>query len=159
MAFYDRTVHFREWLDNINAPIDESLTPIIEEIRKAIPTYTEVSIRQFLKDAKLNKYYENISQIKKSLSGNPVILIPKDIVSQVVEKFKIMSDVYERLFPGRSFLSFSFLLYKLVEILKTPQSESCLESLPKLTRSQGKREMQMERWKQVCDRLNWVFIE
>lgn len=161
MAFYfsyDRTVHFREWLVANDAPeLDESLKPIAEEIRKAIPTYTSTTIRRYLKEARLSKYFEKISQIKKCLS-DPFDPIPEDVVSQVVERFGMVSDVYPSLFPDRSFLSFSFLLYKLLETLKTPLSESCLNSLPKQTRSQGKHEMQMDRWKQICNKLNWDFI-
>ena len=127
---YKRANHVFEWVNTSMAKQNcEIPTEILQSCmqklarEKVQPHQIDASrIRQILKELKLRKYYEHSLLITCRLTGKS----PPRITPEQEEQLRVMfaqmqepfEDVRDKLFPDRkNFLSYSYILFKLCEIL------------------------------------------
>ena len=115
-----------------------------------------MSIKEYLKKLKLNKYYEHIPQILFRITGIP----PPNFNKQQEEKLRLMfkeiqSPWREECPKGRkNFLSYSYVLHKFCELLGF---DYLLEYFP-LLKSREKLHQQDIIWEKMCKDLKWEYI-
>lgn len=164
---YKRSNHFSEWLSQLQGKettyIPESVyDSLLSELKKERLTetsdITHSKIRLYLKKLKLNKYYEHIPHIIRRLKNEPPPKIKPDIEETLRQMFFLIQEPFKLHCPPnrKNFLSYSYTLYKMSEILG---EDEMLEqfTLP-LLKSRDKLSVQDKIWKGICTELNWEFI-
>ena len=163
---YKRINHFREWLAQFQAKettdIPQSVydTLLIEikknrinDMRKLVPK----RVREFLKKHRLNKYYEHIPHIIYKLNGIKPPVITKEMEERLCNAFKDIQGPFQKVCPPdrKNFLSYSYVLYKLSQLLELDELTSGFS----LLKSKEKLYNQDLVWKKICIELNWEYIE
>ncbi len=164
---YKRSNHFNEWLHqlqakestNINQEIYDKILMELKKERVVNPEdITHDKVRRYLKKLKLNKYYEHIPHILLKLKGTEPYVISREIEQQLRYMFQLIQAPFAIHCPKnrKNFLSYSYTLYKMAEILG---EDDLLKnfSLP-LLKSREKLIVQDKIWKGICSELDWEFI-
>ena len=164
---YKRSNHFSEWLSQLQGKettfIPESVyESLMKELKKEriynINDITHAKIRSYLKKLRLNKYYEHIPHIIQKLKGISPPKIKPEIEETLRQMFYLIQEPFRLHCPKnrKNFLSYSYTLYKMSEILG---EDDMLEqfTLP-LLKSRDKLTVQDQIWKGICSELNWEFI-
>ena len=166
---YKRINHFGDWLARLQAKEStivprEVIDQLLLELKKARITdtsqITNSLIKRLLKKLRLNKYYDNITNIITTICGKKA---PK-MTKELEEKLKIMFNKIQRPFekhklPGRTnFLSYSFVLHKMCQLIgeKDPSVLEFLKWFP-LLKSREKLFLQDKVWKKICIDLGWTY--
>ena len=164
---YKRSNHFNEWLSQLQAKetteisqdvYDKLLLELKKERITDISKITHTKIRGFLKKLKLNKFYEHIPHIILKLKGEEAARIPPEVEEQLRYMFHLIQVPFEKHCPKnrKNFMSYSYTLYKMVEILG---HDDLLEKFPlPLLKSREKLVVQDKIWKGICQELEWEFI-
>jgi hypothetical protein len=167
---YKRINHFNEWLNHVQArqstDIPEELyDKILLEIKKQRITnmadLTRARMKEILK--KLNgdarKYYEHISFIIHRLNGMYMPHFPPELEDKLRCMFRDIQVPFSKavveVCPSRkNFLSYSFVLHKMMQLLGLHEY---VHYFP-LLRSREKLHTQDLIWKKICEQLAWQYI-
>ena len=163
---YKRINHFNECLaqfqakestDIPNEVFDKILLEIDKERIVNMADLTTEKLREILKKLKLNKYYEHIPHIINRLNGIQAPTLTREIEEKLRSMFKEVQAPFMKYCPKDrvNFLSYSYVLYKFVELLEL---DEFLSSFP-LLKSREKLHQQDQIWKCVCADLGWEFIK
>jgi hypothetical protein len=162
---YKRINHLNEWLNQVQG---KETTEIPEEVYDAIlleikkqkrynmATLTHDCVRQILKKLRLNRYYEHCPHIINRLNGRPIPNLPQELEDRLRHMFcQIQVPFLKHAPPTRkNFLSYSFCLHKLMQLLEQDQYLGSF----KLLKSREKLFAQDRIWKKICEELGWDFI-
>ena len=167
MSFsYKRINHFNEWLAQFQAKESTDIPKIlldqlINEFKKErisdAKQITSSKVKQYLKKLNFNKYYEHTTHITNLLNGiKPPTMNPM-LEERLRNMFRQIQAPFEKHKPkGRSnFLSYSYCLYKFCELLGEDEFK---HHFP-LLKSREKLYQQDCIWKNICNDLNWEFVQ
>ena len=162
---YRRINHFREWLNQFQAKqspeIPENVYKdiIIELNKNRITNLLDLNkkkMKLILKKLGYNDYYEHIHYIINKLSNLPPPKITRDMEKIFIKMFTKIEgpwEIYKQ--EGRkNFLSYSYVLYKLCELLELDHLLDCFT----LHKDPNKLMENDDIWKKICSELNWEFI-
>jgi ribosomal protein S27E len=162
---YKRENHFNEWLSQFQA--QESTTipdEVIEQLKvelkkmkiKKVSEITHAKVRGLLKKLKYNKYYEHTPYITNMLNGIKPPKMPQSLEERLRMMFTQIQKPFDDNCPKdrKNFLSYSYVLYKFVELLS---EDEYLQYFP-LLKSKEKLYQQDVIWKKICHDLKWEFI-
>jgi uncharacterized Zn finger protein (UPF0148 family) len=162
---YKKINHLNEILNQFQAKEstiipEEVMNEVILEIRKRrinnIADLSEEDIRQILKKLGRSKYYEHRAHILSRLNGNP----PPTITPEIEEKIRAMFQEIQAPFllycpPDRTnFLSYSYILYKFIELLELDEYKVFFP----LLKSRDRLIAHDSIWEKICLYLQWEFI-
>jgi len=162
---YKRENHFNEWISQFQAKEstsvpDEVIGQLRTEFRKQkikdLSEITHEKVRGLLKKLDKNKYYEHAPYIATILGG----ITPPTMDQSLEDKLRLMFHKIQAPFEkhkpvGRkNFLSYSYVLYKMCELLGEDQYLPCFP----LLKSREKLYIQDTIWKAICQELSWEFI-
>jgi hypothetical protein len=162
---YKRINHFNEWLSQFQAKEStdipgDIIEKIMLELKKEriinVANISQTKIRDILKKLKLNKYYEHIPYIINKINGKPPPTISKEIEDKLRFMFKEIQTPFQKHCPKyrKNFLSYSYVIHKFIQLLDIDQY---LIYFP-LLKSREKLYQQDKIWKNICNDLNWQFI-
>jgi hypothetical protein len=161
---YKRQNHFREWLTQIQAK-ESTIIPetviiaVMKEIKKerisSVKEITNSKIKSFLKKTGFSNFYEHTPTIISKICGTPAPRISEEVEIELIDMFKQIQAPFEEFCPKNrtNFLSYSYTLYKLCQIL----GHNELLPLFTLLKSREKLAVQDQIWKKICHKLGWVF--
>jgi len=162
---YKKINHLNEILNQFQAKEstmipEEVMNEVVLEIRKRrinnIADLTEKEIREILKKLGRSKYYEHAAHILSRLNGNP----PPTITPEIEEKIRAMFQEIQAPFllycpnDRTNFLSYSYILYKFMELL---DMDEYLPYFP-LLKSRDRLIAHDQIWSKICEYLHWQFI-
>lgn len=160
---YRRINHIREWISQFQGrtktQIDEDVYDrILVELKKEritnLAELTPAKMRKILRRLRLNKYYEHIPQIISQLTGLPPPKITKEIENKLCEMFQQIQAPFQECNTGRkNFLSYSYVLHKLTQLLELHEFQHSFN----LLKSRQKLREQDRIWKFICEKLGWTF--
>jgi len=159
---YKRINHFREWLSQVQGKEstdipEEVFEKILQEIKKEkiqdTNKLTYIKMREILKKLKINRYYEHINYIINRINGVPTPNFSPELEDKLCNMFKEIQAPFLRHCPQsrKNFLSYSFCLHKLVQILGLHDYLKYFT----LLRSREKLYIQDQIWKKICEDLGW----
>jgi len=150
---YTRIEHFKNILEDIQGKTSiyfgENFINDIKIILKN-KEITHNQIKNVLKKRNLKIYYEYIPAILKKLDIETVEFT-KEEEDVLCELFEDVSKKHCILYPNESFLPYQYILYRLAEYIK-------YKKMYLLTLNEYNREIYDEKWKQICQELDWVFV-
>ena len=162
---YKRENHFNEWISQFQAKEstsvpEEVIGQLRSEFRKQkIKDLTEIThekVRSLLKKLDKNKYYEHAPYIATMLGG----ITPPTMEQSLEDKLRLMfhkiQEPFEKHKPSgrKNFLSYSYVLYKMCELLGEDKYLPCFP----LLKSREKLYIQDTIWKAICHELSWEWI-
>jgi uncharacterized Zn finger protein (UPF0148 family) len=162
---YKKINHLNEILNQFQAKEstiipEEVMNEVVMEIKKRridnIADLSEEDIRQILKKLNRSKYYEHRAHILSRLNGNP----PPTITAEIEEKIRAMFQEIQAPFllycpnDRTNFLSYSYILYKFMELL---DMDEYLPYFP-LLKSRDRLIAHDQIWSKICEYLHWQFI-
>ena len=162
---YKRINHFNEWLNQVQG---KETTEIPEEIYDAIlleikkqkltnmASLTRARVKTILKKLRENKYYEHCPHIINRINGIPSPMFSQELEERLRHMFCMIQVPFLKHRPPhrKNFLSYSFCLNKMVQLL---EKDEYLESFP-LLKSREKLHQQDLIWQKICADLGWDFI-
>jgi len=159
---YKRINHFREWLSQVQGKEstdipEEVFEKILQEIKKEkiqdTNKLTYIKMREILKKLKINRYYEHINYIINRINSVPTPNFSPELEDKLCNMFKEIQAPFLRHCPQsrKNFLSYSFCLHKLVQILGLHDYLKYFT----LLRSREKLYVQDQIWKKICEDLGW----
>ena len=162
---YKRINHFNEWLSQFQAKestdiSSEVIEKILFELKKErifnVANISNSKIRDILKKLKLNKFYEHIPYIINKINGKPPPTITKQIEEKLRYMFKEIQTPFEKHCPKnrKNFLSYSYVIHKFIQLLDMDEYLIYFT----LLKSREKLYQQDRIWKNICNDLNWQFI-
>ena len=162
---YKRINHFNEWLSQFQAKESTDISSdiiekILVELQKErifnVANISNMKIRDILKKLKLNKFYEHIPYIINKINGKPPPTITKQVEEKLRYMFKEIQTPFEKHCPKnrKNFLSYSYVIHKFIQLLNMNEY---LVYFP-LLKSREKLYQQDLIWKNICNDLNWKFI-
>jgi uncharacterized Zn finger protein (UPF0148 family) len=163
---YKKQNHLNEILNQFQAKEsteipEEVMSEVICEIRKRridnIAALTEQNIREILKKMNRNRYYEHAAHILSRLNGNPPPTITPEIEDKIRAMFQEVQAPYLLYCPDerRNFLSYSYIIYKFLELLELDEYKVHFQ----LLKSRDRLIQHDTIWKKICDYLQWEFIQ
>ena len=163
---YKKQNHLNEILNQFQAKEsteipEEVMSEVICEIRKRridnIALLTEQNIREILKKLNRNRYYEHAAHILSRLNGNPPPTITPEIEDKIRAMFQEVQAPYLLYCPDerRNFLSYSYIIYKFLELLELDEYKVHFQ----LLKSRDRLIQHDTIWKKICDYLQWEFIQ
>lgn len=161
---YKRSNHLNEWLSQMQGKEttdipEEVYDKILLEIKKQKITnmalITPKKIREILRKLQINKY-EHIPHILNRLTGKPMMQMSPELEEKLRNMFKMIQAPFLRHAPvnRKNFLSYSFCLHKLLQLLGEDDFLACCS----LLKSKDKLLVQDQIWRKICEELNWDFI-
>jgi hypothetical protein len=168
---YKRINYFKDWIKQIQgSEMIEIPNELIDKIKLEL-TKTNISdlsklkpylVKKILKELKESKYYENINSIMSKLTNKPAITISNSMCIQMENMFYAIQEPYEKIKGERtSSLSYSFIIYKLCELLDLRDVMGCVQ----LSKSRDKILQYDIIWKKIIIEMKnkddgelWKFI-
>jgi hypothetical protein len=162
---YKRENHFNEWISQFQAKEsttvpDDVIAKLRTEFRKQkvkdLSEITHEKVKGLLKKLNYAKYYEHVPYIATIVSGITPPTMPQALEDKLRLMFHTIQAPFEKHKPAnrKNFLSYSFVLYKMSELLGEDQYLPCFP----LLKSREKLYVQDQIWKKICDELKWEFI-
>lgn len=162
---YKRINHFNEWLSQFQAKESSEIPSevyniiILELHKNRITDFKKIKLKQMkiiLKKLSLATYYEHVVHIISKLSGVPPPIIDRDTEEKLRKMFRQIQIPFEKHRPKEriNFLSYSFVLHKLCQLLELDDFTKCFP----LLKSRDKLRQQDTIWKGICQDLRWEFI-
>ena len=163
---YKKQNHLNEILNQFQAKEsteipDDVMNEVICEIKKRridnIALLTEQNIREILKKLGRNRYYEHAAHILSRLNGNPPPTITPEIEDKIRAMFQEVQAPYLLYCPDerRNFLSYSYIIYKFLELLELDEYKVHFP----LLKSPDRLIQHDTIWKKICEYLQWEFIQ
>lgn len=164
-SVYQRKNHFKEWLNQIQAKEStdipqEVLDMVLIELNKIhfdnLAELDPTLIRNILKKLNLSRYYENVFHIIYRLNGLQPPTLSRDVEERLLHYFKQIEEPF-RLYKkaGRkNILRYSYILYKLCELLELDEFLRCF----RLLKNRTKLIEQDTVWAAICKHLGWEYI-
>ena len=163
---YRRENHFNELIAQFQAKESTNVpSDVIEKLRsefkkqkiKEISEITHAKIKEFLKKLGLSKYYEHIPYITSILNGLKPPTMPQALEDKLRIMFTEIEKAWEKNKPAdrKNFLSYSYTLYKMCELLGEDDYLPCFQ----LLKSKEKLYKQDQMWKSICKELQWEWIK
>jgi len=163
---YKKQNHLNEILNQFQAKEsteipEEVMSEVICEIRKRridnIAVLTEQNIREILKKMNRNRYYGHAAHILSRLNGNPPPTITPEIEDKIRAMFQEVQAPYLLYCPDerRNFLSYSYIIYKFLELLELDEYKVHFQ----LLKSRDRLIQHDTIWKKICEYLQWEFIQ
>ena len=162
---YKRENHFNEWISQFQAK--ESTTvpeDVIAKLRtefrkqkvKDLAEITHEKVKALLKKLNYAKYYEHVPYIATIVSGITPPTMPQALEDKLRLMFHAIQAPFEKHKPlnRKNFLSYSFVLYKMCELLDHDEYLPCFP----LLKSREKLYIQDQIWEKICNELRWEFI-
>ena len=160
---YKRINHFNEWLAQFQA---KESTEIPEEVFEAIlnqikkerlqaSSLNRTKIREILKKLKFNSYYEHVPHILSRLNGHTAPVMDRETEEKLRYLFKEIQPSFQKHCPAdrSNFLSYSYVLYKLCELLELDRFLHCFP----LLKNRDKLYAQDKIWEKICKDLQCEF--
>jgi hypothetical protein len=162
---YKRDNHFNEWILQFQAQEQTNIPDyLINQLRaefkkqkiKSLTEITQAKVRIILKKIKMNKYYEHVPYITNILNGIQPPKMSQALEDKLRQMFKEIQKPFNLHCPDnrKNFLSYSYVLYKLCELL---EHDEFLPYFP-LLKAKDKLYQQDVIWKKICNELRWEFI-
>jgi len=162
---YKKSNHFREWLNTLmgregSGALQEVIDELLRELKKdKVESREEVTverIRNYLKKLRHPKLYEHAPAIINKICGIPPPQISPKLEAKLIEMFQQIQAPFELVKnpERRNFLSYSYCIYKMLQLLK---QDHLLEKLS-LLKSREKLYVQDKIWSGICKILGWKFI-
>jgi len=162
---YKRENHFNEWISQFQAKESTHVPKdVIEKLRtefkkqklKDLSEITHEKVKALLKKLNYAKYYEHVPYIATIVSGITPPTMPQALEDKLRLMFHAIQAPFEKHKPAnrKNFLSYSFVLYKMCELLGEDQYLPCFP----LLKSREKLYVQDQIWKKICEELLWQFI-
>jgi hypothetical protein len=161
---YKRINHFNEWLAQFQAKesteipeeVFENIQGQIYKERLQASSLNRNKIREILKKLKYNSYYEHVPHILSRLNGNTAPVMDREIEEKLRYLFKEIQPSFQKHCPAErsNFLSYSYVLYKLCELLELDKFLPCFP----LLKNRDKLYAQDKIWEKICKDLQWEFI-
>jgi predicted RNA-binding Zn-ribbon protein involved in translation (DUF1610 family) len=162
---YKRINRFDEWLTQYQAKetteipqevLDKILLEMKKEGIKNMARLTMEKVRGYLKKLGMNKYYEHIPHIIYCLNGLPTPRLSQETEEKLRSMFRQIQDIFDQVCPSNrtNFLSYSYLLRKLLELLGEDEHVSYF----RLHKSREKIYQHDKIWQKICKKLKWQFI-
>jgi predicted RNA-binding Zn-ribbon protein involved in translation (DUF1610 family) len=161
---YERKNHLNEWLARIQASERKMIpTSVIQGVQQKFDRWgvspscaTYRTVRQFLKDDGEQRFFEHIPQIIGFLTQKRPAPIPETKLKRIRGIFKELQSPFDEHKPkGRkNFLSYSFVLYKIFELLDL---DEYLPYFPML-KSRSNLIKADILWRRLCGDCNYEFI-
>jgi hypothetical protein len=162
---YKRENHFNEWISQFQAKESTHVPKdVIEKLRtefrkqklKDLSEITHEKVKALLKKLNYAKYYEHVPYIATIVSGINPPTMPQALEDKLRLMFHAIQAPFEKHKPAnrKNFLSYSFVLYKMSELLGEDQYLPCFP----LLKSREKLYVQDQIWKKICEELLWQFI-
>jgi len=163
---YKRENHFNEWISQFQAKESTSVPEdLLNQLRaefkkqkiKDVGEITHEKVRGLLKKLDKNKYYEHAPYIATMLSGVQPPTMPQILEDKLRLMFHKIQEPFEKHKPTnrKNFLSYSYVLYKLCELLGEDEYLPCFP----LLKSKEKLYIQDTIWKGICGELEWEYIK
>jgi len=165
---YKRINHFNQWLNQFQAketsdiPIDV-YDMIILELKKEknmnLKKLKKKKMKEIMKKLGLTRYYENISHIIYKINGIHPPQIPAELEETLRNMFRNIQGPFMRSCAKiqkkrKNFLSYSYVLYKFLELLGFDN----LKLQFPLLKCREKLHKQDKIWQGICMELGWHFI-
>lgn len=162
---YKRENHFNEWISQFQAKEttsvpDEVINNLRAEFKKQkikdLSEITHEKVKGLLKKLNYAKYYEHVAYISTILNG----ITPPTMTQALEDKLRLMFHAiqapFEKNKPAsrKNFLSYSYVLYKMCELLGEDQYLPCFP----LLKSKEKLYIQDQIWEKICQELQWEAI-
>ena len=161
---YKRINHFNEWLAQFQAKEsteipEEVFDHIQEQIKKErlqASSLNRSKIREILKKLKYNSFYEHVPHILSRLNGHTAPVMGRETEEKLRYLFKEIQPSFQKHCPAErsNFLSYSYVLYKLCELLELDDFLHCFP----LLKNRDKLYAQDKIWEKICKDLQWEFI-
>lgn len=161
---YKRINHFNEWLaqfqakesTEIPAEVFENIQGQIKKERIQPSSLNRSKIREILKKLKYNSYYEHVPHILSRLNGHTAPVMDRETEEKLRYLFKEIQPSFQKHCPAdrSNFLSYSYVLYKLCELLELDDFLHCFP----LLKNRDKLYAQDKIWEKICKDLQWEFI-
>ena len=161
---YKRINHFNEWLAQFQAKEsteipEEVFEHIQEQIKKErlqASSLNRSKIREILKKLKYNSFYEHVPHILSRLNGHTAPVMGRETEEKLRYLFKEIQPSFQKHCPAErsNFLSYSYVLYKLCELLELDDFLPCFP----LLKNRDKLYAQDKIWEKICKDLQWEFI-
>ena len=162
---YKRENHFNEWISQFQAKEsttvpDEVISKLRSEFRKQkvkeLSEITHEKVKGLLKKLGYAKYYEHVPYIATIVSGITPPTMPQALEDKLRLMFHAIQAPFEKHKPlnRKNFLSYSFVLYKMCELLDHDEYLPCFP----LLKSREKLYIQDQIWEKICNELRWEFI-
>jgi hypothetical protein len=162
---YKRENHFNEWISQFQAKEsthvpEDVIAKLRTEFRKQkvkdLNEITHEKVKSLLKKLNYAKYYEHVPYIASIVSGITPPTMPQELEDKLRIMFHAIQAPFEKHKPinRKNFLSYSFVLYKMCEILSEDQYLPCFP----LLKSREKLYVQDQIWEKICHELKWEFI-
>ena len=161
---YKRSNHFDAWLSCIQGK-ESTIVPseILEQVKREIKKRrismahaTIKHVREILKALKLRKMYEHVAQITSKVTGRNCPMLSPNIEEKARYMFVAVQGPFQKHRPKerKNFLSYSYCLYKFLQLLR---EDHMLDSLI-LLKGREKLQRQDAIFKPMCAELGWKFI-
>jgi DNA-directed RNA polymerase subunit RPC12/RpoP len=161
---YKRINHFNEWLAQFQAKesteipeeVFENIQGQIKKERIQPSSLNRSKIREILKKLKYNSYYEHVPHILSRLNGHTAPVMDRETEEKLRYLFKEIQPSFQKHCPAErsNFLSYSYVLYKLCELLELDDFLHCFH----LLKNRDKLYAQDKIWEKICKDLQWEFI-
>ena len=161
---YKRINHFNEWLaqfqakDSTEIPeeVFDNIQGQIKKERIQPSSLNRSKIREILKKLKYNSYYEHVPHILSRLNGHTAPVMDRETEEKLRYLFKEIQPSFQKHCPAErsNFLSYSYVLYKLCELLDLDDFLHCFP----LLKNRDKLYAQDKIWEKICKDLKWEFI-
>jgi hypothetical protein len=163
---YKRENHFNEWISQFQAKESTSVPDIVinqlrSEFKKQkitdLADITHEKVKGLLKKLNWAKYYEHVPYIATILNGIQPPTMPQALEDRLRLMFHKIQAPFEKHKPAnrKNFLSYSFCLYKMCELLGEDEFLPCFP----LLKSKEKLYVQDEIWCKICRELQWEYIK
>jgi hypothetical protein len=161
---YQRINHFKEWVYKFQAKesteiskevYDNIKNEIIKLRIKDLSKITKKQMKYILKKINYNKYYEHIPHIINKLNGKQTLKLSRQQEEKMYSIFMEIHNVFEDVRPSTrvNFLSYSYVLYKICELLELDNFLKCFP----LLKNPEKLHTQDMIWKKICAKLDYEF--
>jgi len=161
---YKRINHFNEWLAQFQAKesteipeeVFENIQAQIKKERLQASSLNRSKIREILKKLKYNSFYEHVPHILSRLNGHTAPVMGRETEEKLRYLFKEIQPSFQNHCPAErsNFLSYSYVLYKLCELLELDDFLHCFP----LLKNRDKLYAQDKIWEKICKDLQWEFI-
>lgn len=161
---YKRMNHFNECISQFQAKEsteipEEVYNKIYTELKKnRIVNYNKLTLeymKHILKKLRLHKYYEHIYHIISKINKLPPPTISREMEEHLRQKFREMQGPFEVHRPKdrSNFLSYSYVLHKLCQLLELDNVIKCFP----LLKNRSKLRQQDNIWKKICKDCKWKY--